>query len=134
MIVKTTSFVAAALISMTATIAGAAPVAAPRPELPGFKDFLGCGKLPADKKSVKLNLKPRSNLVDLITFMTALSCKPFAPAANLELKRPVGFSGSQTFFPEEIYRLFITELASADLTVRPTEKAIEIVARKSLTR
>jgi hypothetical protein len=126
---KTTSLVAAVLISLMTATAGAAPAPAPDSELPGLPDFVGCGKLPAGKAVLKLNLRPRSALGDLINYMTSVSCKPFAPAADVDLTRTVALAGSRTLTPEHLYRLFLAELASAGLTVRPTGKLLEIVAR-----
>ena len=124
---KTTSILAAVLVSMMAATSGAEP--AQRAELPGLQDFLGCGKLPAGKDAVKLNLLPQSKLADIMSFMTSISCKPFVAAAGVDLERTVDLSGTRKLTREQLYRLFITALASLDLTVRPAGKTLELVPR-----
>jgi hypothetical protein len=124
---KTSSILAGVLISVAAATSGAEP--AQRAELPGVQDFLGCGKVPAGKDSVKLNLLPRTQLADLITYMTSRSCKPFLAAGGVDVKRTVDLPGVRKLSAEQLYRLFVAALGSLDLTVRPTDKALEIVPR-----
>jgi hypothetical protein len=124
---QTTSILAAVLVSVMAATSGAEP--AQRAELPGLQNFLGCGKVPAGKDVVKLNLLPQSRLADIMSFMTSISCKPFVAAAGVDLKRTLDLSGTRKLTTEQLYRLFITALASLDLTVRPTGKALEIAPR-----
>ena len=117
----------AVLFSLVALTGHAAPPA--RADLPGLQDFLGCGKVPADKPAVKLNLLPQTRLADLIGFMSTISCTPFMAASGVDTGRTIAMAFSGVVTTEELYRRFIAALAALDLTVRPNGKVLQIVTR-----
>src|SRR3954464_6511953 len=55
-------------------------------EYPGEKQFFQCRKLPNNKAVLKLNLKPDTEITDLIGWMSAISCTPFLLPAAATLK------------------------------------------------
>jgi hypothetical protein len=90
---------------------------------PGAKEFKACKKLPAGKRVLKLNLKPDSEVKDLVGWMSTISCAPFVFAATDLQGKKVTVLSPQLLTPEEAYQLFIGALASVDLTIEPMSSA-----------
>ena len=110
-----------------APAAGAAKPGAPGVvELPGEKEFNSCKKLPPGKRIVKLNLKPETDVLDLIGWISSITCSQFLVSIPLQGKKVTVIS-PQLITPEEAYRLFYAALESVGLTVEPSGKFLRIV-------
>ena len=110
-----------------APAAGAAKPGAPGVvELPGEKEFNSCKKLPPGKRIVKLNLKPETDVIDLIGWISSITCSQFLVSISLQGKK-VTVIAPQLITPEEAYRLFYAALESVGLTVEPSGKFLRIV-------
>ncbi len=95
-------------------------------ELPGEKEFNSCKKLPAGKRIVKLNLKPDTELLDLIGWISSITCSQFLVSVPLTGKK-VTVIAPQLITPEEAYRLFYAALESVGYTVEPSGKFLRII-------
>ncbi|HXT99499.1 MAG TPA: type II secretion system secretin GspD [Polyangia bacterium] len=97
-------------------------------QLIGEKDFNTCKKFPAGKRIVKLNLKPDTELGDLIAWISSITCKQFLlPGTIPANSKKVTIVAPELITPEEAYRLFLVGLDSAGLTVEHTGKFERIV-------
>ena len=105
---------------------GAAPAKPGVVELPGEKEFNSCKKLPPGKRIVKLNLKPESDVIDLIGWISSITCSQFLVSIPLQGKK-VTIIAPQLITPEEAYRLFFAALESVGLTVEPSGKFLRVV-------
>lgn len=99
---------------------------APSPELPGEKEFNSCKKLPPGKRIVRLNLKPDTEVMDLIGWISSITCAQFIVSVPVQGKKLTIIS-PQLITPEEAYRLFFSALDSLGLTVEPTGKFLRVV-------
>jgi general secretion pathway protein D len=95
-------------------------------ELPGEKEFNSCKKLPPGKRIVKLNLKPETDVIDLVGWISSITCSQFLVSIPLHGKK-VTIIAPQLITPEEAYRLFFAALESVGLTVEPSGKFLRIV-------
>src|SRR4051812_11772800 len=97
-------------------------------QLIGEKDFNTCKKFPAGKRIVKLNLKPDTELGDLIAWISSITCKQFLlPGTIPANSKKVTVVAPELITPEEAYRLFLGALESSGLTVEHTGKFERIV-------
>jgi general secretion pathway protein D len=111
---------AAASAGAAATGAGAAAAIPP--------DFNSCKKFPAGKRVVKLNLKPDTELGDLIAWISSITCKQFLlPGTIPSNSKKVTIVAPELITPEEAYRLFLGALDSVGLTVQPSGKVLRII-------
>jgi hypothetical protein len=125
------SRVVALLLSLAAlagpsTALGAAPrlpaVAGPASE-PGD----ACRKVPAGKR-LKLNLKPNTEVVDLVSWISAITCKRFIVPGNLPTQgKTVTIIAPQPITPAEAYALFLDALDSVGLTVYPAGRTLRLI-------
>jgi general secretion pathway protein D len=113
--------------------AGAAP-AAPggsstgMVEYPGEKEFNSCKKLPAGKAILKLNMKPDTEIGDLIGWLSSITCTPFLIPSTVGIAgKKVTVIAPQAMTPGEAYRLFYAALESVGLTVEPSGRFLRIV-------
>ena len=105
-----------------AATTGAAATAAIPP------DFNSCKKFPAGKRVVKLNLKPDTELGDLISWISSITCKQFLlPGTIPSNSKKVTIVAPELITPEEAYRLFLGALDSVGLTVQPSGKVLRII-------
>jgi general secretion pathway protein D len=95
-------------------------------ELPGEKEFNSCKKLPAGKRIVRLNLKPDTEVMDLIGWISSITCAQFIVGVPVTGKK-LTIVSPQLITPEEAYRLFFAALDSVGLTVEPTGKFLRLV-------
>ena len=95
-------------------------------EIPGEKEFNSCKKLPPGKRIVKLNLKPETDVIDLIGWISSITCSQFLVSIPLQGKK-ITVIAPQLITPEEAYRLFYAALESVGLTVEPSGKFLRIV-------
>ena len=87
-------------------------------QLIGEKDFNTCKKFPAGKRIVKLNLKPDTELGDLIAWISSITCRQFLlPGTIPANSKKVTIVAPELITPEEAYKLFLGALDSAGLTV-----------------
>ena len=90
-------------------------------QLIGDKDFNTCKKFPAGKRIVKLNLKPDTELGDLIAWISSITCKQFLlPGTIPANSKKVTVVAPELITPEEAYRLFLGALES----VGPDRRAL----------
>jgi hypothetical protein len=86
-----------------------------------------CSKLPAGKRMVKLNLKPETEIADLVAWISAITCKQFVlpdvPAAHAK----VTIVAPTLITAGEAYHLFLNALDSVGLTVYPAGSFSRIV-------
>ena len=95
-------------------------------EIPGEKEFNSCKKLPPGKRIVRLNLKPDTEVMDLIGWISSITCAQFIVSMPLQGKK-ITIVSPQLITPEEAYRLFFSALDSLGLTVEPTGKFLRVV-------
>jgi general secretion pathway protein D len=94
----------------------------------GDKDYNSCKKFPAGKRIVKLNLKPDTELGDLISWISSITCKQFLlPGTIPANSKKVTIVAPELITPEEAYRLFLGALDSVGLTVQPSGKVLRII-------
>ncbi len=87
-----------------------------------------CRKFPAGKRIVKLNLKPDTELADLVAWISAITCKQFILPGNVaSASKKVTIFAPQLITPEEAYRLFLDALDSVGLTVERTGRSMQII-------
>lgn len=87
-----------------------------------------CRKFPAGKRIVKLNLKPDTELDDLVAWISSITCKPFILPGNVaSANKKVTIFAPQLITPEEAYRLFLDALDSLGLTVERTGRFLQII-------
>jgi general secretion pathway protein D len=113
--------------------AAGAPPEAPAPApgtktdlpLPGEKEFNECRRLPAGKRVV-VNLKPDSELADLVGWIKAISCRPFIIPANVRQSK-VTVIVPEAITANEAYRIFLSALESMGLTIQPEGRVLKII-------
>jgi general secretion pathway protein D len=86
-----------------------------------------CSKLPAGKRIVKLNLKPETEVADLVAWISSVTCKQFVlpdvPASHAK----VTIVAPSLITSAEAYRLFLDALDSVGLTVYPSGRFFRII-------
>lgn len=112
----------------TSPAAGAAGTAAGGAGTDAPRDFNSCQQFPPNKRIVKLNLKPETELGDLISWISSITCKQFVlPGTIPANSRKVTVVAPQLITPEEAYRLFLAALDSVGLTVQESGKFFRII-------
>jgi general secretion pathway protein D len=97
-------------------------------DMPGEREFNSCRKFPANKRIVKLNMKPETELGDLISWISSITCRQFLlPGTIPANSKKVTIIAPQLITPEEAYRLFLAALDSVGLTVEPSGKFLRII-------
>jgi general secretion pathway protein D len=114
--VVVTAFIFALAVGRTVSAPGKKPAAAKRAAQ--SEDDLGCRKLPAGKRVVKLTLKPETDVADLVAWISSITCKEFVVPGNIPAgSKKVTVTSPQLMTPEEAYDLFLAALDSVGLTV-----------------
>ena len=93
--------------------------------LPGEKEFTECRAFPADKK-VGITLKPETELLELVGWIKAISCRPFILPANIRQTK-VTIIAPQLVTAGEAYRIFLSALEAMGLTVQPDGRVLKII-------
>lgn len=76
-----------------------------------------CHRLPEGKR-LKLSLKPNTDVVDLVAWISAITCKQFViPGTIPSQSKTVTIIAPQMITPAEAYSLFLGALDSVGLTV-----------------
>lgn len=88
----------------------------------------GCRKLPAGKRIVKLNLKPETNVADLVVWISSITCAQIVVAdAVAATGKKVTIFAPEPITPEEAYRLFLDALDSVGLTVVRSGQFLQVI-------
>ncbi len=96
-------------------------------ELPGEKEFNSCKKIP-EKRIVKLNLKPETELLELINWISSITCTQFLiPSTTNITGKKITILAPQLITPRESYRLFLAAIESVGLTVEPNGGFLRII-------
>ena len=86
-----------------------------------------CRRLPAGKR-LKLNLKPNTDLFDLVAWISAITCKHFiVPGTIPSQGKTVTIVSPQPITAAEAYALFLDALDSVGLTVYPSGKVLRVI-------
>jgi type II secretory pathway component GspD/PulD (secretin) len=86
-----------------------------------------CRRLP-DGKRLKLSLKPNTDLVDLVSWISAITCKQFIiPGTIPPQSKTVTIVAPQTITAAEAYDLFLAALQSVGLTVYSSGNVLQVV-------
>ena len=113
----------------TAAFVVALLVIAPRPGVAAPDDgaVTSCRKLPAGKR-LKLNLKPNTEVADLIVWIASITCKQFVlPGAIASTSKTVTIIAPQPVTSAEAYQLFLDALDSVGLTVYPSGRFMRVI-------
>jgi general secretion pathway protein D len=86
-----------------------------------------CSRLPEGKRIVKLNLKPETEVADLVAWISAITCKQFVLPDLPSSHAKVTIVSPSLITPREAYRLFLEALDSVGLTVVPTGSFLRII-------
>ena len=123
------------LVALLLLAAIAAPRTARAAERPGRRRWLlrgvdggdSCRRLPAGKR-LKLNLKPNTDLFDLVSWISAITCKHFiVPGTIPSQGKTVTIIAPQPITAAEAYDLFLDALDSVGLTVYPSGKVLRVI-------
>jgi general secretion pathway protein D len=88
---------------------------------------LSCKKLPPGK-NIKLNLKPDTEIADLIALVSRITCTPFlVPSAVQMTGKKVTVLSPPAMTVAETERLLYAALDSVGLTAQPSGKLVRIV-------
>jgi general secretion pathway protein D len=114
------------VLVLVAALASSATAAAAAPEKEA-QSAADCRKLPAGKRLVRLNLKPNTDIADLVAWISSITCKQFVLPGNIAAGKTVTIVSPQLITPEEAYRLFIDALDSVGLTVYPSGRFLRVI-------
>jgi general secretion pathway protein D len=95
-------------------------------KLPGEEAVNSCRKLPAGKRVVRLHLKPDAEIMDLIAWISTITCAQFIVGTPVKGKK-VTVVSPELITPKEAYRLFLAALDSVGLTVEATGKFLRVI-------
>ena len=105
--------------------ARAADRAAPATASPSSGD--SCRRLPEGKR-LRLNLKPNTPLIDLVSWISAITCKQFVVPGELPSQsKTVTIVAPQPITVAEAYDLFLGALDAVGLTVYRSENVLRVV-------
>jgi type II secretory pathway component GspD/PulD (secretin) len=83
--------------------------------------------MPAGKR-LKLNLKPNTEVVDLVSWISAITCKRFIVPGNLPAQgKTVTIVAPQPITAAEAYDLFLDALDSVGLTVYSAGRTLRLI-------
>jgi len=123
---------AALLLLVTAAMGPAAAAwaggRAPAPAAaPSLAEGDSCRKLSPGKR-LKLNLKPNTDLVDLVSWISSITCKQFiVPGGITAQSRTVTIVSPQPITVAEAYKLFLDALDSVGFTVYASGKVLRVI-------
>lgn len=116
--------VAAVAAPISARAAASRPPAAPVPATEGGDS---CRRLPAGKR-LRLNLKPNTDIVDLVSWISVITCKRFIVPGNLPTQsKTVTIIAPQPITASEAYDLFLEALDSVGLTVYSSGRTLRLI-------
>jgi len=86
-----------------------------------------CRRLPAGKR-LRLNLKPDTDVVDLVSWISAITCKQFIVPGSLPTQgKTVTIIAPQPITAGEAYELFLAALDSVGYTVFPSGGVLRVI-------
>jgi len=86
-----------------------------------------CRRLPAGKR-LRLNLKPNTELVDLISWISAITCKHFVVPGTIPSQgKTVTIIAPQPITAAEAYDLFLDALDSVGFTVYSSGRVLRVI-------
>jgi len=92
------------------------------------RDFNSCKKLPGNQRIVKLNMKPETDINDLISWISSITCKQFLLPGTIPANaKKVTVIAPQLITPDEAYRLFLAAMDSVGLTVDESGRFYKII-------
>jgi len=109
--------------------AGERAKSSPAPSAPASRADGGdaCRRMPAGKR-LKLNLKPNTDLVDLVSWISAITCKQFiVPGSIPPQSKTVTIVSPRPITVAEAYDLFLEALESVGLTVYGSHGVMRVV-------
>jgi hypothetical protein len=117
----------------------AADAGAPAPRKPPEAPADACKRPPREKSLVKVNLKPDSEVADVISWYSTLTCTPVLVSSATPLAgKKVTILSPRPIAVAEVRRLFHAALDSVGLAAEPDGKFLRIVdaahARPGATR
>jgi len=115
-----------AAITLAGLLAGTLARAEPAPDR-SAPPANSCHKLPPGKRVVRLNLKPNTDVADLVAWISSVTCKQFVLPAGIGAGKTVTVVAPQLMTPEEAYRLFLDALDSVGLTVYRSGRFLRII-------
>jgi type II secretory pathway component GspD/PulD (secretin) len=119
--------VTAAMGPAAAAWAGGRAPAAPVAPAPSLAEGDGCRKLSPGKR-LKLNLKPNTELVDLVSWISSITCKQFiVPGGIAAQSRTVTIVSPQPITVAEAYKLFLDALDSVGFTIYASGKVLRLI-------
>jgi type II secretory pathway component GspD/PulD (secretin) len=87
-----------------------------------------CRKLPPGKRLVKLTLKPETDIGDLISWISSVTCAQFVVPGSIDVRsKKVTIIAPTPITAAEAYQLFLDALDSVDLTVVRTGRFLRVV-------
>ncbi|MES1157656.1 MAG: hypothetical protein ABUL67_01025 [Haliangium ochraceum] len=87
-----------------------------------------CRQLPAKHAIVRLNLKPETDIVDLVAWISSITCRQFLlPGAILAANKKITVYAPQLITPDGAYHLFLSALDSVGLTVQKSGRFFRII-------
>jgi type II secretory pathway component GspD/PulD (secretin) len=123
--------IAALLLAGALVVTSARMVVARESSIPTSR----CRRLPEGKRVVRLNLKPNTEVVDLVAWISSITCKQFVLPAGLGAGKTVTVYSPQLISAADAYQLFLDALDSVGLTVYASGPFLRIIevgeARKS---
>jgi hypothetical protein len=86
-----------------------------------------CRKLPAGKRLVKLNLKPGTEIPDLVAWISSVTCKAFILPSGIASGKTITVVSPQLITVEEAYALFLEALGAVGLTAYPEGRFMRVI-------
>ena len=106
-----------------ARTAARVPAATARPADEGDS----CHRMPEGKR-LKLNLKPNTDLVDLVSWISSITCKQFiVPGSIPPQSRTVTIVSPRPITAAEAYHLFLDALDAVGLTVYRSGNVLRVI-------
>ena len=117
----------AALLLLVAATVGPAAAARAGARAPAATVGDSCRRLPEGKR-LRLNLKPNTELVDLISWISAITCKHFVvPGTIPSQSKTVTIIAPQPITAAEAYDLFLDALDSVGFTVYASGRVLRVI-------
>ena len=118
---------AALLLLVTTTVGPAAAAASARAKAFASTEGDSCRKLPEGKR-LRLNLKPNTEVIDLVSWISAITCKHFiVPGSIPSQGKTVTIIAPEPITAAEAYDLFLAALDSVGLTVYPSGGVLRVI-------
>jgi len=115
------------LLLLVAATVGPAAAARAGARAPAATVGDSCRRLPEGKR-LRLNLKPNTELVDLISWISAITCKHFIiPGTIPSQGKTVTIIAPQPITAAEAYDLFLDALDSVGFTVYSSGRVLRVI-------